>query len=173
MMSKIPYADALMRTTTAPTMLAGGVKENILPQQVKATVNFRILPGETTQTIFEHVRRVINDERVEVKFTSDIPNEPSKESDTRAPVYTVLEQVVRGIYGNVPVAPFLVLGATDARHYLQVTDRVYRFTPYLVNQADMQRVHGVNERISFEMLEKMTQTYYELIKRWSQEEISA
>ncbi len=172
-LSRIPYADALMRTTTAPTMLSGGVKENILPQQVSAKVNFRILPGDTTQSVTEHVRRVINDERVEIKFTSDIPNEPSIESDTSTPAYQVLERVIRSIYGEVPVAPFLVLGATDARHYLQVTDRVYRFTPYLVSQADMQRVHGVNERISFEMLEKMTQTFHELIKLWSQKDLSA
>jgi len=67
------------------------------------------------------------------------------------------------------VAPFLVLGATDARHYRDLCDQVYRFTPAVMFPEDIRRVHGLNERVSVAALGKMVQFYIQLIKCWGED----
>ncbi|HTX79954.1 MAG TPA: hypothetical protein VMC62_09810, partial [Longilinea sp.] len=68
---------------------------------------------------------------------------------------------------NIPTAPYLVLGFTDARYYTEICKQVYRFTPFVVDPEDMERVHGINERISVETMGKMVQFYAQLIRVWA------
>ena len=77
-MSTQPPLDAMLRTTTAVTIVEGGVKENVLPSRASAVVNFRILPGDTIDDVVEHVRRTIDDERIELKAgVRSVPRNPT------------------------------------------------------------------------------------------------
>jgi len=158
--------DATIRTTTAVTVISGGTRDNILPRQAKALVNFRLLPDDTIATVCDRVRKVINDPRVTLEATGDVTVEASVVSPDDSQAYHQLETTIRQIYGNIPTAPYLVLGFTDARYYTEVCDQVYRFTPFVAEPADMERMHGINERISVETMGKMVQFYAQLIKVW-------
>jgi carboxypeptidase PM20D1 len=158
--------DATIRTTTAVTVISGGTRDNVLPRQAKAHVNFRLLPDDTIASVCDRVRKAINDPRVKFEACGDVTVEASVVSPNNSPVYHQLEATIRQVYGNIPTAPYLVLGFTDARYYTEICEQVYRFTPFVVDPEDMERVHGINERISVETMGKMVQFYAQLIKVW-------
>lgn len=72
-----PSSNAVIRTTTAPTIFEAGVKENVLPTKARAVVNFRILNGNSISGVIDHVRRTVDDARVQVKPFDKIHSEPS------------------------------------------------------------------------------------------------
>jgi carboxypeptidase PM20D1 len=109
-MARAPQTDATIRTTTAPTMFHGGVKENQLPTSARAVVNFRILPGDTVDSVLEHVRKTIDDPAVKVAVLGH-GDDPSPVSDVNAPAFAYLNRTVRATNPDVVVSPFLVLGA--------------------------------------------------------------
>jgi len=143
-----PRGSASVRTTTAPTMFEGSTKDNVLPIRARAVVNFRILPGDTVASVTEHVRSVVDDERVAVApIPGFVPSEPSPVSRTDGASWRLLERTIRELHPAVLVAPQLVLGATDARHFADLSDSVYRFGPTWIGPGDLTRAHGTNERI--------------------------
>lgn len=143
-----PSTNAMLRTTTAPTMLEGGVKDNVLPRRVRAVVNFRLHPVDSTDKVLEHVRAAIDDPRVQVRPVPESRQEPSPMSPIEAPGYRSIERTLRAVYPGTIVAPGLVLGATDSRHFTKLSGAVYRFAPLRIRQNDLARLHGLNERIA-------------------------
>ena len=161
--------NATIRTTTAVTVISGGVKDNILPREAKASVNFRLLPGDRIEDVITHVRRVIDDERVQIRQKEGFGSGSSPLSPTDTPAYQNLACTIRQVFGDVAVAPYLVLGATDARHYAPICDHVYRFSPVLMMPEDLDRVHGINERIGVEDMAQMVKFFGQLIQVWGSE----
>jgi carboxypeptidase PM20D1 len=159
-----PAGDALIRTTTAPTMLEGSAKENVLPVRARAIVNFRIRPGETTKDVLAHVRAGVDDARVQVRAVGPTRSEPSAESSVVSAAFTALARTIRETFPEVIVAPSLVLGATDARHYAALGGDVYRFLPYHVRAEDIRRAHGTDERIGVEDYENLVRFYVRLVR---------
>jgi carboxypeptidase PM20D1 len=163
-----PSTNAAVRTTTAATMISGGVKENVLPGRASAVVNFRILPGDSVQSVIEHAVRAINDGRVKVSRYGEMANEPSAVSGTDSTGYLVLQRSIREEFRGVLVAPSQVIGATDSRHYAALSNSIYRFAPFTVSAEDLKRIHGTNERISVESYAQSVGFYYQLIKNSAQ-----
>lgn len=146
-LASAPGTDATLRTTTAVTMLEGSPKDNVLPSQAKAAVNFRILPGDSVAGVLAHMRGVIGDDRVEL--TPRNPQvEPSPISSTSDTAWAIVSRTVRQSYPDAIVTPYLVLGATDSRYMRRVTPNVYRFSGTRIEKSDLERVHGTNERVS-------------------------
>jgi len=158
-----PQTAAMVRTTTAATIIEGGVKSNVLPIQATAVVNLRILPGETVESVTERVRQVINDERVQVSGTG---RDPSPVSDPESPAFRMVASTLRQVVpdGALVVSPYLVMGGTDARYYSQLSANVYRFLPAIIDESDIARVHGTNERLSVENFATSVRYFYQLIK---------
>ncbi len=161
-LSATPSSDATLRTTTAPTMLAGSPKDNVLPSRAEAVVNFRILPGETGESVRTRVESVIDDPRIEVAFHGPLRN-PSTVSPAEGPAFTTLQQTIHGLFPEVVVAPYLVVGGTDARHYSAVSQNVYRFLPVRFHAGDLTRMHGLNERVRVDDYADAIRFYRQLI----------
>ncbi|HEX6737443.1 MAG TPA: M20 family peptidase [Vicinamibacteria bacterium] len=159
-----PNTDAVLRTTTAVTIIEGGVKENVLPARARAVVNFRLRPGDTIAAVTGHVRRVVNDPRVAVERYGETAWEASPVSSTDSRGFRLLAAAIRGVFPDVVVAPALVLGATDGRHYAKLTGDVYRFLPQRCSAEDLKRYHGTNERLSAEGHARGIAFYRELIR---------
>jgi len=164
-LASTPATSAMLRTTTAVTMLSAGVKENVLPSRASALVNFRILPGDTIAGVLGHVRRAISDPRVEIALAGEHSAEPSPISSTQTPGFEAIARAVREVSPEAVVAPGLVLGATDARHYQALSDCVYRFLPVRLGPDDVARVHGSNERIAIEDYRRAVRIYIQLLRR--------
>ena len=142
-----PSSDATLRTTTAPTMLKGSPKDNVLPSQAEAVVNFRILPGETIESVTERVREVIDDPRVNVAPANGYGTNPSAVSSTEGEGFLALRKTIHELFPDALVAPYLVVGGTDAKHFSPLSENVYRFSPLRFRDGDLARLHGTNERI--------------------------
>ncbi len=162
--SQAPASSAMIRTTTAPTIIHAGVKDNVLPSTAEAKINFRILPGETIETVMDYVRRTIADERVNVaQDNASFGENPSPVSATNTFGYSVIQKSVREIFPQAIVAPYLVIGATDSRHYGEVSKNIYRFLPIQLVNEDLSRIHGHNERISVANYKNSIRFYRQLI----------
>ncbi len=162
-MLSTPTRAAQIRTTTAATIISGGVKANVIPQEAYAAVNFRILPGETIESVTEYVRAVIDDSRIEIEPLNESEN-PSPVSDISGRAFAMLHQTIAEIIPDAVIAPYLVFGGTDAKHYMSLSDVVFRFTPIRLTEEDFARFHGTNERISLENYEEIIRFYTRLIE---------
>jgi carboxypeptidase PM20D1 len=158
-----PATNAIVRTTTAATMIDGGVKENVLPTTARAVINFRILPGDSADGVVEHVRRAVNAPHVELQALPGT-REPTAESPVNSPGFTVLARTIRQVFPDALVAPYLTIGGTDARSYAPLTKNIYRFTPIIADPTDLLRIHGTNERLSVQNFERAVQFFVQLIK---------
>lgn len=154
---------ALLRTTTAVTTARAGVASNVLPEEARATVNFRIHPRDSVQAVIDHTVEVIDDERVVVKVLGS-SWEPSSTSPSDGPAWDLLERTIRECYPDVQVVPALVLAATDSRHYGHLSPNVYRFNGIRLGPKDLERIHGNDERISAANYLEMIRFYARLIE---------
>ena len=162
-LSSSPSSDAILRTTIAPTMLKGSPKANVLPARAEAVVNFRIIPGETIESVTERVKKVIDDPRVRIGRHAGSNENPSVVSSTEDQPFQVLQQTIAEIFPGVIVAPYLVVGGTDAKHFSRHSSHVYRFLPVYFREGDMARMHGTNERISKADYANAIRFYHQLI----------
>jgi carboxypeptidase PM20D1 len=155
--------NAILRTTTAPTILQAGVKENVLPTRARAVINFRLLPGDSIASVTQHVQDVIDDPRVQIRPVGSTRSEPSPVASVDTPNFERLEKAILAAFPKAIVVPGLVLGATDCRHYAPLSQNAYRFTPIWVRQEDLSRVHGTNERLSIDNYLQAIAFYQELM----------
>jgi len=161
---KSAASNAMIRTTIAPTMLEGGVNDNVLPTNVSATINFRIIPGQTSETIIEYLNKTIDDERVKVsRINASFSSEPSKISSSSSFGFNALQKTTKEIFPQSVVAPSLVITGTDSRFYEPVSENIYRFMPVQLTNDDLKRIHGIDERISIDSYKTMITFYYQLI----------
>jgi len=158
-----PEGNALVRTTTSPTIFNSGVKENVIPLSAKAVVNFRIISGSSVEEVVGHVKNVINDERIKIGKKAFM-SEPSKVSDIESVGFKKISKSIGEIYPEALVSPFLVVAATDARHYEDISDQIFRFLPIRINKSNVNSLHGLNERIAVSEVEDGIRFYVQLIK---------
>ncbi len=161
-----PAINALLRTTTAVTMLSGSPKDNVLPVEATAAVNFRLLPGDTAKGLLERTKQVIANPDVEVEFLRE-PRDPSPISPSDGPAFALLQRTVGELFPSAIVAPALVVGGTDARHYAPIADAIYRFAPFRFGTADIKLPHGVDERLAVQNFADGIGFYVRLIENAS------
>ena len=157
-LSKTNTTNALLRTTTAPTMLRASPQENVLAAEAAATVNFRIHPRDTIESVVAHVEAVVADDRVRVEQRS-FAVAPSPVSSDETDGYAAIRAATEAVYGEVIVVPGVTIAATDARTYGVLADDAYRYIPVLFGPSDVARLHGDNERVGVAEMAKMIQTY--------------
>jgi len=155
--------NAICRTTTAVTMLEGSPAANVLPAVAKAVVNVRLAIGDSVEAAVERIRATIADPLVELRVLH--PGEPSPVSDLTGPRVDALAATVAEVYPDAIMAPYIVLGGTDARHYSEISSSVYRFSPFTLSKAERASMHAVNEAIPVASLAKGVDFYQRLIRR--------
>jgi len=162
-LEKSPSSNAMLRTTTALTIVRAGNKDNVLPGRAEAAVNFRILPGDSIDSVEQHLKSALGNDAIQVKRYPG-NSEPSPVSPTDSTGYRAIEQAVRQTFPDAVVAPGLMTAATDSRHFSLVSDAVYRFSPFRVKAEDLARFHGTNERVSIANYGEMIQFYQQLLR---------
>ncbi|MGJ5040332.1 MULTISPECIES: M20 family peptidase [unclassified Bradyrhizobium] len=156
-------AEAMVRTTTALTIFNAGDKDNVLPGNASATVNFRLLPGDTEAGIIDHVRQTVANDRISI--TSLRGNrEPPPVTSTAGPSYQLVNRAIREIFSDAVVAPGLMVAGTDSSHYAGIADSIFRFSPLRATTEDLKRFHGTNERLSVEGYADMIRFYRRLLE---------
>ena len=165
-LGNVVFANAMIRTTTAPTMLSGSIKTNVLPIEAVATVNFRIHPRDNVDSIIEHVEKTVAADSISVRSRGG--RNASVVSDWQSDGFRLIAKSLREVYGDVVITPGLMIAASDSRHYGQIADNAFRFNPFIVNPTDMTGFHGTNEKISVENLMQGVRGYIQIIRHGSE-----
>jgi carboxypeptidase PM20D1 len=159
-----PTAQALLGTTVAPTMINGGSRPNVLPAEAVAMINFRVHPRDRVADLLAEARHAVADlHGVTIDWESP-PLEASAVSSTTSSSYALIAALSHQILPQAPVAPGLVVGGTDSRSYSGVAENVYRFQPVLFSDDDLETIHGVNEHLSVQNLDRMVRFYIGLME---------
>lgn len=167
-LSQNAATNAALRTTAAKTVFEAGFKENVLPVTGRVIINFRVHPNNTIEEVEEYVRDRIRNDDIHVRVM-DRARQPSPVSDTGSEPYQMLQETIKEAFPEVLVAPSLFVAASDARHFLDLSDNIYRFRPIRATHEDRTRVHGIDERISVENYLEMVQFQTRLIENGSRE----
>ena len=139
--------NAMIRTTAVPTMINSGIKDNVVPTIAKATINFRLLPGDSSAIVIKKVRVIINDERVQITPYQSFISEPSTVTSEESYAYKKIDVAIKSTYGGKLVtSPFLMIGGTDSRYFGEVSKGIIKFSPMI----DPIGFHGIDERVSLE-----------------------
>ncbi len=165
-MQRLPIDDglrsmfyAMLHNTVTPTMLAAGSKINVIPSIAEARCDARLLPGQTAHDLARELQPVVGRD-VEIEFLDDTV---AIESDFKTPLFSTISHVMARYAPDATVLPYLVVGATDARHVSKLGTRVYGFSPMVGPTAELDRVHGHDERISIENLVFGTRVLYDVV----------
>jgi carboxypeptidase PM20D1 len=157
-----PSTAALLRTTTAVTMVGGGLKSNVMPPRATAIVNRRIHPADSVATVLARDARLLAGTGVAVRALE--PLEPAPVSSTESAAYGTIGEAVRAVFGgDVLVAPGLMLGNTDTRHFWSLTTDIYRHCPTELTMDETKMFHGRDERIAVDNLARLAAFYATVI----------
>ena len=154
---------ALVSTTFAFTTINGGNQTNIIPNHVEANVNVRIAPFHTLDQVIDHIKKVIDDEDIKIS-TSNI-NKTYKECSFTSNGYNTIKDTVIETYPNTIIAPFVMFGGTDGRHYNEISDCVIRFSPMKVTNEERAGMHGLDEKLTVTAIEKCLEFYQRLLTK--------
>ncbi|WP_265444117.1 M20/M25/M40 family metallo-hydrolase [Flexivirga meconopsidis] len=155
-----PATAAMVRTTYAVTELQGSPAHNVLATTARAGVNVRVSVTETVDEAVARIRDVVG-ERVEVVVRDAY--EPSPVAEVGA-AYELLEEVTREVMPDVIPVPYVVMAATDARHFQRVWRNCYRFNPFRMSEAQRQSLHNVDEHLTLESLLEGVRWYERLLR---------
>ncbi|MDD6021439.1 MAG: M20/M25/M40 family metallo-hydrolase [Acutalibacteraceae bacterium] len=150
-MTQIPPAASFVRTTTGITMAEGSPTANVLPQKASITANFRMMPGTTVEDVEKHIKKVVRNKDIEVKLVKG--KNPSSFSPTDSRCFNIIKRLALAENENAIVAPFLVMGGTDAYHYQPICENIYRYAPFRASSELLLTTHGTNERLPVECVE--------------------
>jgi acetylornithine deacetylase/succinyl-diaminopimelate desuccinylase-like protein len=138
--------NSMMRDTVAPTMLQAGIRANVIPSEARATLNIRLLPGDSSEALLSDLRKLVNDPAIKIELQPDAglaaPN-----SSIETDFYSTITKVSAQEFGGVPVLPFMSTGATDSSQLRLHSVQAYGLRPFPMTEEDDRRVHGDDERI--------------------------
>jgi carboxypeptidase PM20D1 len=152
-----------IRTTTAATMASGSPKSNILPTRATAVINFRILPGESVETVRQRVAKLVDDDRV--RITTEYGTDPSPVSPTDSRGYAIIARTIRAMDERALVAPYMVRGGTDAKYFYALSPNVYRFLPLPIDADTVRYIHGIDEHVTADDYLQAIRFYYHLVRQ--------
>jgi carboxypeptidase PM20D1 len=164
-LDKIPALHALIRTTITPTVIRAGNAYNVIPQEASMILNARILPGDTTEDVLRHLKKI--HEGLPVQYQYLVKEEASKVTDHEGEAFSLLKDLIHSVHEDTVVLPYLMAGGTDSRKYEELSDNIFRFSAVKMKNQDLKRIHGTDERISMENLERMIAFYRNLFLHFS------
>lgn len=155
--------NAMLRTTIAFTQMQGSKGMNVLPSEASMLSNQRVIIDSSVAETVEYIKKTVNDDRIEYEVISS--SEPSRISTTECEGYEALVETINEVYSDAIVAPYLMTACSDSRHYSDLSDKVYRFSPMKLTSGALGLIHGHDERISIENVLNVTEFYIRLVEK--------
>jgi len=157
------------KMTIAPTMIHGGVKENIIPSDCEAVFDCRILPGQSVDETVDLIKGLLTNVGLDKLSFEFLQAHGGSESTTDTPLYSTITSVLREFEPGCGVTPMLTTGGTDSRFFRESGSVCYGFQPMIPDEPNGQlekRIHGVDERITIANLVYGASILYETVKRF-------
>jgi len=161
-----PSYNNVLHTTCVPTLLSAGHANNALPQRADANINCRIYPGTSVEEVRAKLQELVADPQIKVT-ASDKRSEVLKAPPPLAPkVFKPVEELTAKMWPGVPVAPFMVAGATDAAFLTPVGIPTYGISG-IFGDADGNGIHGLNEKVRVKSVYEGRDFLYQLVKTYA------
>lgn len=158
-----PEMNAVVRTTAVATELSGAPGENVLATAARASINIRLLTGDTVASAEAHVRRAVADPAMEIEVRHG--SDPSPVSPWRGEPWRRIAGAVASALGDeIVTTPYIQLGASDSRWFTGISAHVYRFTPFHLTRAERDALHSHNERIRVQVWLRGIGFYRDLVR---------
>ena len=141
-----PVWSAMLRTTISPTILNGGFRSNVIPSEARATLNIRLLPGESIYNVVEDLKKVVADERIRFEIAPG-GRKPSPPSAIDTDLYRAFETAAQQVFPEAAVLPLMSTWATDSAQLRVRNVQCYGIIPFPLTSEDEQRMHADDERI--------------------------
>lgn len=154
--------NALLRTTVAFTQAEGSSAPNVIPPKASVTANMRLNPEDTVEGAKAHIKKLINDDSIELTVGSFM--EPSPISEVYCESYNKVAQAVKDTWKDCIVAPYLMVQCSDSRHYKDISKNVYKFSAMALTKEERASIHGNNEKIRLEAITQAVEFYIRLLK---------
>ena len=153
---------SLMKTTQAFTMMQGSEAINVLPSEAKVGINYRLLTGQTSEKTINKIKKVIKNDAIEVTplYVSEPP--PLSHCDQH---YQKIVETIEETFEDTIATPYLMMATTDSRHYHQISENVYRFSPMRLSKEALKTIHGVNEKVPKAVFLECVKFYINLLKK--------
>jgi carboxypeptidase PM20D1 len=155
--------NALMRTTVAFTQMKGSAASNVIPPEASLVSNIRLNPADDVESALAYIKKTVNDDKVEVSCMNGM--NPSRISTTDSEGWSKVAGAVASTWKGCIVSPYLMVQCSDSRHYGRISDRVYRFSAMDLTSEERASIHGNNEKIRLEALDKTIEFYIRLMKK--------
>ncbi len=153
---------AMFKTTQAFTMSLGSEAMNVLPSEASIGINYRLMPGESSEMIVKKIKHIIRKYPIEVEVLE------AHEASTISVIddgYKSLTKAINQTWPEVIVSPYLMVATTDSRHYHAISERVFKFSPMDVSKDDLRKIHGVNEDITIDNIVAGVNFYINLFEQ--------
>jgi carboxypeptidase PM20D1 len=155
--------EALVRTTRAVTRLTGSAGDNVIAERATAMLNVRIAVGSSVDEAARDIRQAIADDEVAVRVVYG--DDPSPASPSHGPEWDRLAAVIAETFPEALIAPYVMLQASDSRHFTRISDTVYRFLPFELTASERGTLHAIDESIAIPTWRRAIAFYDELIGR--------
>jgi len=155
--------NALVRTTTAFTMMEGSSARNVIPAKASLVSNMRLNPDDSVASAVEYLKKTVNDPNVELEVLEC--NEPSRISQADCDSYRKVAAAVAATWDGCITSPYLMVQCSDSRHYGKISDKVYRFSAMDLTKEERGSIHGNNERIRVETIHRSVEFYIRLLRQ--------
>ena len=155
--------NALVRTTTAFTMMEGSSARNVIPAKASLVSNMRLNPEDSVESAVAYLKNTVKDETVEIEVLEG--NEPSRISVTDCDSYRKVAAAVSATWDGCITSPYLMVQCSDSRHYDRISDKVYRFSAMDLTKEERGTIHGNNERIRVETIHRSVEFYIRLLQQ--------
>jgi carboxypeptidase PM20D1 len=167
-LSNTASMNAVLRTTTAPTMLSASERVNVLASEAIGVVNFRLHPRDNPESVINYVEKLVANENIEVKQLGK-GQLASQVSDWNTKGYLAISDSVKEVYGDIIVAPGLMVGGSDSKHYGKAAKNSFRFNPFPLAANELSAIHGIDERIKKDDFLNGIRSFVRIIQNGSSE----
>lgn len=157
-----PVWNAMVRDTIAPTMLQAGIRPNVVPSEAQATLNVRLLPGNSIDALISKLQGIVNDPQITFQPDTSI-GEAAPSSSLDSQLFKSIQQASNKVFPETPVIPMMSPEATDSADLRLRTVQAYGILPFPLTDEDALRMHGDNERIPITSFNKGIEYLYRIV----------
>lgn len=161
-MINIPQLAAMLKNTISLNMMHAGDKTNVIPSKTQAELDIRLLPGTEPDAFIAEVKRRLADDDIRIE---PLEKNSAGESAINTEDFMMIKNVHLEHYPDALAVPSLLSGASDSRFFRSKGIPCYGVCPMLIGMEDLNRIHGIDERISAETMVQGIRVYTDIVKR--------
>ena len=159
-----PFGEAVMATTCCFTQMEGSGAPNVIPKEPYLIANLRTSDHQNCQESLDILKK--HGKKYDLSFEILLSRDASPVSDTASAAYGFVEDCIRRNFPDVGIAPYIIMGGTDCRHFHALTDTALRFAPVRMSAAQSASCHAVDENITVAALYEGVVFFKDLIQNW-------